>query len=98
MGSLGFGEVVLIVLILVVVFGGAKLPEIGDALGRALRSFRRGLKEDERILVTPVTPAEAEPKEERSRDQAKGEQADGEQTKAREGGGTKPGTPEGGGT
>jgi sec-independent protein translocase protein TatA len=50
--GLGFGELVLIVIILLVVFGGAKLPQIGDALGRAIKNFKRGVSEDDRIKVT----------------------------------------------
>ena len=56
--GLGFGEIVLIVLILLVVFGGAKLPQIGDALGRALRNFKRGVVENEKIAVTPTKDSE----------------------------------------
>ena len=50
--GLGFGELVLIVIILLVVFGGAKLPQIGDAIGRAIKNFKRGVSEDDRIKVT----------------------------------------------
>jgi sec-independent protein translocase protein TatA len=56
--SLGFGELVIIVLILLVVFGGAKLPQLGDALGRAIRNFKRGAVEDDRIKVTAKTDRE----------------------------------------
>jgi sec-independent protein translocase protein TatA len=51
--GLGFGELVLIVIILLVVFGGAKLPQIGDALGRAIKNFKRGVVENDKIAVTP---------------------------------------------
>ena len=50
--GLGFGELVLIIIILLVVFGGAKLPQIGDALGRAIKNFKRGVSENEKIAVT----------------------------------------------
>jgi sec-independent protein translocase protein TatA len=50
--GLGFGELVLIVIILLVVFGGAKLPQIGDALGRAIKNFKRGVSENDKIAVT----------------------------------------------
>ena len=58
MGSLGFGELILIILILLVVFGGAKLPQIGDALGRAIKNFKRGVVENDRIAVTPKSDNE----------------------------------------
>ena len=56
--GLGFGELVLIVLILLVVFGGAKLPQIGDALGRAIKNFKRGVVSDDRIEVTAKKDSE----------------------------------------
>lgn len=39
MGRIGFGELVLILVIALVVFGPAKLPEIGKAVGKGLREF-----------------------------------------------------------
>jgi sec-independent protein translocase protein TatA len=56
--GLGFGELVLIVVILLVVFGGAKLPQIGDALGRAIKNFKRGVVSDDRIEVTAKKDSE----------------------------------------
>ncbi len=56
--GLGFGELVLIVIILLVVFGGAKLPQIGDALGRAIKNFKRGVVSDDRIEVTAKKDSE----------------------------------------
>lgn len=40
-GSLGFGEVMMILIIGLIIFGPKKLPEIGRALGNAIREFRR---------------------------------------------------------
>jgi len=41
MPTVGFWELVLILLIVLLVFGAAKLPEIGRALGKAIREFRK---------------------------------------------------------
>jgi TatA/E family protein of Tat protein translocase len=41
MGSLGFSEIALIVIIALVVFGPKKLPELSRTLGKALGEFRR---------------------------------------------------------
>ena len=41
--GLGTGEIILIVLVVVLVFGGSKLPQLGDGLGRAIGSFKRAL-------------------------------------------------------
>lgn len=45
----GMGELVIILLIVLVVFGANKLPGIGDALGRSIKNFKRASKgaEDE---------------------------------------------------
>ncbi|MGQ9488405.1 MAG: twin-arginine translocase TatA/TatE family subunit [Armatimonadota bacterium] len=40
-GSLGFGEVMLILIIGLIIFGPKKLPEIGRSLGNAIREFRK---------------------------------------------------------
>ena len=41
MPSLGFGEILLILLIALIVFGPTRLPEMGRTIGRSLREFRR---------------------------------------------------------
>jgi sec-independent protein translocase protein TatA len=43
----GMGELVIILLIVLVVFGANKLPGIGDALGRSIKNFKRASKVDE---------------------------------------------------
>ena len=43
--SIGWGEILIIVLIVVLLFGAAKLPQIGQSLGRSITGFRKGLKE-----------------------------------------------------
>jgi sec-independent protein translocase protein TatA len=39
----GMGELLIILAIVVVIFGAGKLPAAGDALGRTLRNFKRGV-------------------------------------------------------
>jgi sec-independent protein translocase protein TatA len=38
---LGFAEIVLILVIALVVFGPSKLPQLGDALGKGIRNFKK---------------------------------------------------------
>lgn len=41
MGSIGFPEIVVILLMALIFFGPKKLPEIGRSLGSAMREFRK---------------------------------------------------------
>ncbi len=45
MFGLGMPEVILILVIALVVYGPAKLPEMGASFGKAIREFRNGLQE-----------------------------------------------------
>ena len=44
MFGLGIGEISLILFILLLLFGGKKLPELGSALGASLQNFKKGLE------------------------------------------------------
>ncbi len=46
MFGLGTGELFLILVIVLVIFGAGKLPEIGGALGRGIRSFKKEVTND----------------------------------------------------
>ena len=45
MFGIGMQELLLILLICVLIFGAAKLPEIGKALGRTIKEFKKSMKE-----------------------------------------------------
>ena len=46
MGSLGSSELIIILVILLVLFGGAKLPKLARSLGEAQREFKDGITTD----------------------------------------------------
>ena len=46
MPSIGFPELLLILFIALLIFGPRKLPELGSALGRTIKEFRKGVKEE----------------------------------------------------
>jgi len=56
--GMGFGELVLILIVLLVIVGGTKLPQLGDGLGKAIKNFKRATAAPGEIDVTP-TPAGA---------------------------------------
>jgi sec-independent protein translocase protein TatA len=47
MMGLGMGELVIILLIVVLFFGGRKLPQLGASLGESINNFKKGLKDDD---------------------------------------------------
>ncbi len=53
-------EVLIILVVLVLVFGANKIPQLGDALGKGIRNFKKSQRdEDDSIDVTPkAQPAE----------------------------------------
>ncbi len=53
MFGLGLPELLVLLLIVLVVFGVGRLPEIGIAIGKAIRGFKKGMSEPDAIDVTP---------------------------------------------
>jgi len=57
-GSFGWMELVLILIIVLIIFGAGKIPQLGEGLGKAIKGFKKSVNEDEVIDVTPP-PSEA---------------------------------------
>ncbi len=53
MFGLGFGELLIILIIVVFVFGAGKIPEIGAGIGKGIRNFKKSLKGEDEIDITP---------------------------------------------
>ncbi|MBP3731276.1 MAG: twin-arginine translocase TatA/TatE family subunit [Mailhella sp.] len=53
MFGIGTHELLLILLVVLVIFGAKKLPEIGSGLGKAIRNFRQASTEPDEIDITP---------------------------------------------
>ena len=63
-GGLGLSEVLVIALVVLLFFGGKKIPQLMKGLGKGVRSFKDGMKEVESGLNGDDSPAEKEKKEE----------------------------------
>jgi sec-independent protein translocase protein TatA len=46
-------DMLVVLAIVAVLFGGRKLPEIGKGIGEAIKNFKKGVSEQEHIDVTP---------------------------------------------
>ncbi len=53
-------ELIIILVIVIVIFGATKLPQIGEGLGKGIQNFRAGIKESREIDVTPEDDQENE--------------------------------------
>jgi sec-independent protein translocase protein TatA len=46
-GNLGAGEIILIVLVILILFGAKKIPELARGIGKGMSEFKKGLKDVE---------------------------------------------------
>lgn len=53
MFGLGMPELIILLVIVVILFGATRLPEIGKGIGSAIRNFKKATSEPEEIDVTP---------------------------------------------
>jgi len=58
MFGLGIPELLIILVIIVVIFGATRLPQIGEGLGKGIKNFRGALREPPEIDVTPSKDSE----------------------------------------
>ncbi len=58
MFGIGMPELIIILVIILIIFGAGKLPEIGAGMGKAIRNFKGATKEDEQ----PKDPEKIEEK------------------------------------
>ncbi len=68
MFGLGMPELIIILIVVIVLFGARRLPEIGSGIGQAIRNFKKATSEPDEIDVTPKE------KSQEDADKASGEQ------------------------
>jgi len=49
MFGMGWQELIIVLIIVVIIFGVGKLPEIGSALGRGIKNFKKSMNEQNEI-------------------------------------------------
>ena len=56
LGNIGTGEIVLIALVVLLLWGGKKIPELMKGLGKGVKSFKDGMREIEKDIEVDDTP------------------------------------------
>ena len=73
-GNFGFGEILIILVIVLLLFGARRIPEIAGSLGKGINEFKRNLNDAQRQITEPAprndrvgqgTPVDAAREEER---------------------------------
>ena len=65
--GMGMGELILVMLVLLLVFGAKRLPELGSGLGKGIREFKKSMNEINREIERPtdetreIRPAQRQP-------------------------------------
>jgi sec-independent protein translocase protein TatA len=54
-GNLGAGEIILIVLVILLLFGAKKIPELARGIGKGMSEFKKGLKDVENEIKSADT-------------------------------------------
>ena len=60
--SFGWPEILIIALVILLLFGGAKIPELMKGLGKGVKSFKQGMNEVEKEIQAEEPKKEDEPK------------------------------------
>ncbi len=53
LGGIGWGEILVIALVILLFFGGRKIPELMRGLGKGVRSFKEGMNDMEKEIKSP---------------------------------------------
>ena len=61
--NLGAGEIIIIALVILLIFGGKKIPELMKGLGKGVRSFKEGVNEAEKEIKDAVSDTPSTEKE-----------------------------------
>jgi sec-independent protein translocase protein TatA len=65
LGNLGTSEIIIIALVVLLLFGGKKIPELMHGIGKGVRSFKTGMNEIENEINAEVEKKDTVKKEEK---------------------------------
>lgn len=55
-GNLGFGEILAILIIILLLFGAKRIPEIAGSMGKGIREFKKSLSDVQNSVASEVAP------------------------------------------
>ena len=55
MGNLGFTEIMLIMVVVLLLFGAKRLPEVGASIGKGIREFKRSISDTQDAIMGSTT-------------------------------------------
>jgi len=63
MGMPGMQELLIVLVLVLIIFGAGKLPQVGGQLGKGLRNFKDGMRSEEEDKIEEAKRVEDEPEE-----------------------------------
>jgi sec-independent protein translocase protein TatA len=61
-GNLGFTEIMVILLVVLLLFGAKRLPEVGSSIGKGIREFKRSLSDTQEAIMGSEEPRNLQPR------------------------------------
>ncbi len=62
MGNLGFTEIALIAVVVLLLFGAKRLPEVGASIGKGIREFKRSLSDTQEAIFSNPDESKTAPR------------------------------------
>jgi sec-independent protein translocase protein TatA len=62
-GNLGFTEILIILLVVLLLFGAKRLPEVGASIGKGIREFKRSLTDTQEAIMGNDEPRNLPPRQ-----------------------------------